>query len=1023
VNIVRNACRNRSQTVLCTLFVLLLTISSWPQESESPAKWDADKFGNHRFVVRVTEKTDAAWAHIEWRRRDHHPELKNVLVVDGQTGSQISNVVRVNISRDTGDLLFQPVSGSGEYYLYYLPYIGKPNASYPRISYPEPQETADAAWLLKNDAADSTKLMGRRADFPSAVVVGYESVDDFDRFTDMERIASKDEVARLLAEHPGQPYFVFPEERSHPIRMDSDIPQIWAQRGPGAPFLGMAQPGEYYSFQLGLWAARAALSDVEVSFTDLRGKGASEIISSRAIHCLNQGGIDHEGRPFTKRVDVPIGNVQALWCEVEVPAKTGAGVYAGEATVSASGVPCTRLPLKLRVEGPGIKDHGVDDPERLSRLHWLDSTLDEDDGVVPPYSPIVVHGSSLSILGRKLTVGRDGFPFSIESFFDISMTGINKSGRELLENPIALVIEDANGQVIPWHTSGLQFLNQAEGRVAWQSTNSAGPIEIQVHGELEFDGYVKYSVALRARSATSLKDVRFEIPFSAKVARYSMGLGLKGGIRPDLFAWKWNVKHNQDAAWIGDVNAGLQFGLQDDDYVRPLNTNFYLSQPLVMPKSWDNDGQGGCQFRSQPSTYRVVCFSGARTMAANEVQHYDFHLLITPFHPIYPEKQWSTRFYHAFKPIDTVAAAGANTINVHHGTAINPFINYPFLRSEQMKSYVDEAHARGMRVKIYYTIRELSNHAPELFALRSLGNEIIADGPGKGGPWLQEHVEDHYITGWHVPQFADSAVVTTGISRWHNFYVEGLRWLVDHVGIDGLYLDDVAFDRSTMKRVRKVLARGRPDPVIDLHSANQFDARDGFASSANLYLEHFPYIDRLWFGEYFDYNSPPDYWLIEISGIPFGLMGEMLQDGGNPWRGMLFGMTDRLPYSGDPRPLWKLWDSFAIQNTKMIGYWVPDSPVKTNRDDVLATVYQGKRRALVAVASWSPTPADIHLTIDWKRLGINHNRARIYAPSIENFQEATTFSTGPSISVAPERGLLLVIEEASSSDMPSRRCE
>jgi len=36
-----------------------------------------------------------------------------------------------------------------------------------------------------------------------------------------------------------------------------------------------------------------------------------------------------------------------------------------------------------------------------------------------------------------------------------------------------------------------------------------------------------------------------------------------------------------------------------------------------------------------------------------------------------------------------------------------------------------------------------------------------------------------------------------------------------------------------------------------------------------------------------------DYWLTEVSGIPFGLMGEMLQDGGHPYRGMLYGMTAR----------------------------------------------------------------------------------------------------------------------------------
>ena len=34
-------------------------------------------------------------------------------------------------------------------------------------------------------------------------------------------------------------------------------------------------------------------------------------------------------------------------------------------------------------------------------------------------------------------------------------------------------------------------------------------------------------------------------------------------------------------------------------------------------------------------------------------------------------------------------------------------------------------------------------------------------------------------------------------------------------------------------------------------------------------------------------------WLLELAGIPFGLFGEMLQNGGNQWRGMLYGITCR----------------------------------------------------------------------------------------------------------------------------------
>jgi len=432
--------------------------------------------------------------------------------------------------------------------------------------------------------------------------------------------------------------------------------------------------------------------------------------------------------------------------------------------------------------------------------------------------------------------------------------------------------------------------------------------------------------------------------------------------------------------------------------------------------------------------------AGPTAVLAGKPSHFDFTLLITPFKPLDPAAHFRERYYHAFKPLDEVAETGANVINVHHANAINPYINYPFLRAADMKAYIDDAHRRGFKVKIYNTVRELSNRAPELFALRSLGHEIFSPGPGGGYSWLQEHLGSDYIAAWFVPELKDAAVINSGVSRWHNYYIEGLDWVAKNVGIDGLYLDDVAFDRTTMKRVRKVLHRNRPEVRIDLHSANQYNVRDGFASSANLYLEHFPYLDRLWFGEYFDYNgSGPDYWLVELSGIPFGLMGEMLQDGGNPWRGMVFGMTSRLPWAGDPRPLWKVWDEFGISESEMIGWWVDANPVRTGSKDVLATAFirrargeggvgsdaadakgpgpwpRGARQgaagscALIALASWSKEPVDVRLAIDWKKLGLEPKTAVLSAPAIDKFQEAAEFKPDDPIRVEPGKGLLLIL--------------
>lgn len=532
---------------------------------------------------------------------------------------------------------------------------------------------------------------------------------------------------------------------------------------------------------------------------------------------------------------------------------------------------------------------------------------------------------------------------------------------------------------------------------------------------MEFDGCIEFTVALSSTEDLTVKDIRLEVPYSRDVAVYMMGLGQKGGLRPQSFRWQWDVQKNQDSVWVGDVNAGMQVALHDDRYSRPLNTNFYHLKPLVMPASWSNNGQGGCNLADRDKlTTLLTCYSGPRTISQGQTLYYNFRLLITPFKPIDTHTHWLNRYYHNGVPTPSeVKATGANVINIHHGTSINPYLNYPFLRPQEMKAYIDQAHSQNMKVKIYYTVRELSDHAPEMFALRSLNHEIFVPGQGGGYSWLQEHLASDYIAGWCVPEMYDATIINSGASRWHNYYVEGINWLAKNIGIDGIYLDDLAFDRLTMQRVRKVLDKNRSGALIDLHSANQYDERDGFASSANLYMGEFPYINRLWFGEYFDYNSLPDYYLIEISGIPFGLMGEMLQGGGNPWRGMVYGMTARLGHSGDPRPIWKAWDAFGIEDSQMKGYWVPETPVTTGEDDVLATSYVKQGSTLVAIASWAAEVKKVRLRIDSRALGIDPLRIVLTAPAIEDFQEATTYRMTDEIPVSPGRGLLLIISADS----------
>lgn len=963
--------------------------------------WNPDSLGNVRAVIDVKQKSAAAAAVIDWRRRDRHTDSE-VIVVDSATNRRILNVKTGHISRESGEVTFEPVSGSGTYYIYYLPYKVQGRANYPTANYLKRSNTASAAWLtgLKNAVP--------------AKVRHIEAVNEMSSPYPMEVIAKSGEIKKLLAANASRKYLVFPEDRMHPIRMTDDLPQRWIAKGANRAFRDQAQPGENYTFQIGVYPLSLPLNNVRIRFSDLK-QGSRAVIPAKAFSCLNTDGTGWDAQPVRKHVSVAQGKVQALWCLADIPANIPAGAYTGKVYVTASNAPETAIDITLQIGGPVLADKGISEPQKQTRLAWLNSTMAQQNEVISPYLPLQRQGNAVSLLGRRFTVGANGLPERIETYFTPEMTGLSATPKEVLKAPFRFVATAKGGNVEKWTDQGVRYTEQSPGTVAWTASGTSAHLRMDVTGHIEFDGFVAYDVKVTALADTELDDIYMDIPMSQDAARYMMGLNLKGGKRPASYDWKWEVAtKNQDGAWIGDVNAGLNFSLRDEHYVRPLNTNFYLQKPLLLPTSWGNANKGGIRISETDGQVLVRNYSGARTMKKGESLHYNFTLLITPFHALDTDAQWKTRFYHRYNDPDSIKAKGATIVNIHHATPINPYINYPFIEHKAMKAYIDKAHQDGLQVKIYNTVRELSNSANELFPLRSLGHEIFSPGKGLGYAWLQEHLGDDYIAAWYVPEIKDAAVVNSGMSRWHNYYVEGMNWLTQKVGIDGIYLDDVAFDRTTMKRVKRVLTRDGHPGYIDLHSANQYNKNDGFNNSANLYMEHFPYLNRLWFGEYFDYEqNNPDFFMTEVSGIPFGLMGEMLENGGNPWRGLIYGMTNRMPWKegSDARAIWKVWDAFGMQGSKMLGYWTDANPVKTDHPQVLTTSYVQDKRTLVSIASWAEGDASFHLNIDWKKLGIDPQKAQISAPEIINFQSAANFTAAQSIPVTKGRGWLLIISE------------
>lgn len=96
----------------------------------------------------------------------------------------------------------------------------------------------------------------------------------------------------------------------------------------------------------------------------------------------------------------------------------------------------------------------------------------------------------------------------------------------------------------------------------------------------------------------------------------------------------------------------------------------------------------------------------------------------------------------------------------------------------------------------------------------------------KGKPqWLVDNFGEDIIPGWFVKYNKgkykgehDISFIVRPDTRLDNYYIEGLKWLIDNIGIKGIYIDDTSLDRTTLERAKKLL--DKVDGLIDMHMWN-----------------------------------------------------------------------------------------------------------------------------------------------------------------------------------------------------------
>lgn len=121
-------------------------------------------------------------------------------------------------------------------------------------------------------------------------------------------------------------------------------------------------------------------------------------------YLFNVEGTDPYGKAFKKEVNVPKGEVQALWFGIDIPDGQKEGIYTGTITLSDADGAQSSIPLSIRIAGKALPDRGDSELWRCSRLRWLNSTLGIADTPTAPYTAMTVNENRIGCLGRSITI-------------------------------------------------------------------------------------------------------------------------------------------------------------------------------------------------------------------------------------------------------------------------------------------------------------------------------------------------------------------------------------------------------------------------------------------------------------------------------------------------------------------------------------------------------------------------------------------------------------------------------------------
>jgi hypothetical protein len=589
---------------------------------------------------------------------------------------------------------------------------------------------------------------------------------------------------------------------------------------------------------------------------------------------------------------------------------------------------------------------------------WINSTLGEKPGVLPPWTPLQVKQNangnfSVSCWGRKYQFGNSAWPVQIVS-----------KNESLLAAPIELQIL-SGGKEFQWKNASAKIVSQSpeaveiEGRA---EAVAAPGVLLTTKMRLEYDGMMLTTLSLQAPQNFAPDSVTLDIPLRENNALYRHRWS--AGARNVQKTFTGALKKGEGtidksdylpAAWLGDNERGL----------------FWFCESAQFWPNWKSETAFQTVRENGKITQRFTLVNG---QPIPQNWSYQFGLQATPVKP-FPRDWRARRLAPATRAnLEIPWPTGAPDSMLHFGYAAakNP---------ELFQKRVDKAHAEGRGVLPYSLLNGMEATAPEWKWFHDIWDVHHADPPAQVVSPTQETWRDFVI--WKNKEFLEKYK----LDGYYHDLTYPYGWAVPEANtgwFDGKGWQQtfpmLAY-RELYRRNYAIVKKADPNAFLIGHiSARMAIPVVGYEDA---YLDGEPFRGHVQ-DSYMDVMGL-DGWRIGYTGRQWGVIPILLPEFNvensakiEPTRGLA---ALAMLHDTSVWPIWSnvaVWnemydalDAFGYVDSEFIPYFDPNPPATTDMKDVYISVYKrADGRALAIVGNTSREDRSGTVTLNAKRTGL-----------------------------------------------------